>query len=89
MAVKRRRRGRPWWCRRKALRALAMAATAVLAVAALAWLVLRPGGGDGTGEYLVQPAPPFTLPTIAGEEVSLADHRERHNVLLYFNEGMG
>ena len=61
-----------------------------LVVGIFAWLVVRgEGGGSGTGQYLQEPAPDFTLPTIAGDQVSLADHVGRHNLLLYFNEGIG
>ena len=39
--------------------------------------------------HTASPAPPFTLPTIADDQASLTDHEGRHNVLLFFNEGMG
>ncbi len=87
---KKRKAARPWWRKPKVLRRVAMALAAAVVVAAGAWLVLASEGGDGgPKQYLREPAPPFTLPTIAGEQVSLADHAGRHAVLLYFNEGMG
>ena len=82
--------GQPWWRKAKTLRRLAIAASLALVIGLFAWLVVRgEGGGGGSGEYLREPAPAFTLPTIAGEQVSLADHLGRHNLLLYFNEGIG
>ncbi len=68
---------------------MAVAASLALAIGIIAWLVVQGGGDSGPKQYLVEPAPPFTLPTIAGEEFSLADHEGRHNIFLYFNEGMG
>jgi peroxiredoxin Q/BCP len=60
-----------------------------LVVGVFAWLVVRGEGGSGSGEYLREPAPAFTLPTVDGEQVSLAYHVGRHNTLLYFSEGIG
>ena len=71
------------------LRRLAMALTAAVVVGVFAWLAVGTGGDGGTKQYLREPAPPFRLPTVAGEEFALADHVGRHAVLLYFNEGMG
>ena len=88
MARKKRKAGYPWW-RRRTQQRLAVAASLALAVGLIAWLVLRGGGDSGPEEYFVEPAQPFTLPTVAGEEVSLADYLDRHALLLYFNEGMG
>ena len=81
--------GRPWWRRGKVLRRLAIVGAAAVVIAGFAWLAAKPGGDGGPKEYLREPAPPFTLPTIAGEQVSLADHLGKHALLLYFNEGMG
>ncbi len=89
MARKKRKAGHPWWRRRRTRRRLAVAASVALAIGIIAWLVVRGGGDSGPKGYLVEPASPFTLPTIAGEEFSLADHEGRHNLFLYFNEGMG
>jgi len=91
MARKTRTRAQPWWRRRRPLRRLAVAVALALVVGVVAWLVVRGEGGSGGGssEYLREPAPPFTMPTVAGDEVSLSDHVGRHNLLLYFNEGMG
>jgi hypothetical protein len=91
MARKGRKAGQPWWRKRRTLRNLAVATSLVVAIGVIAGLVVR-GGSDSDSEpkqYLTEPASPFTLPTIAGDQVSLADHLGRHNVLLYFNEGMG
>ena len=82
--------GQPWWRKRRTLRRAALAASLAVVIGVLAWLVVRGGGSEsGPKEYLREPAPDFTLPTIAGEQVSLADHVGRHNLLLYFNEGIG
>ena len=89
MAPKTRKAGCPWWRKRRVQRRLAMVASRALAIGVIAWLVVRGGGGSGPPEYFVEPAPPFTLPTVAGEEFSLAGHEGRHNIFLYFNEGMG
>lgn len=44
-------------------------------------------------EYKLLPvgskAPDFSLPTVAGGEVSLDQHVGKHPLLLYFNEGVG
>ena len=90
MVKGKRKGGQPWWRNRRTLRRLAIAASLALVIGLFAWLVVRGGGsGSGSGEYLREPAPAFTLPTIAGDQVSLADHVGRHNLLLYFNEGIG
>ena len=81
--------GQPWWRKRRTQRRLALAASLAVVIGVLAWLVVRGEGEGGPREYLREPAPAFALPTIAGEQVSLADHVGRHNLLLYFNEGIG
>ena len=89
MATKR-KTAQPWWGKRRVQRRLAILGALALVGGLIALLVVRgEGGGNGSGEYLREPAPAFTLPTIAGEQVSLADHLGRHNLLLYFNEGIG
>ena len=89
MARKKRKAGYPWWRRRRTQQRLAVAASLALAIGIIAWLVMRGGGDSGPEEYFVEPALPFTVATIADEEFSLADHRDRHVLLLYFNEGTG
>ena len=85
--------GQPWWRKRRTQRRLALASSlsvVIGVIGVLAWLVVRGGGSEsGPQEYLREPAPAFALPTIAGEQVSLAEHVGRHNLLLYFNEGIG
>lgn len=81
--------GQPWWRKPRTIRSLALAASLAVVIGVFAWLVVRGEGEGGPKEYLREPAPAFTLPTIAGEQVSLADHLGRHNLLLFFNEGMG
>ncbi len=89
MERKRRKGAQPWWRRRRPQRRLALAASLALAIGIFVWLMVRGGGESGPKEYFVEPAPPFTLPTVAGEEFSLTDHLGEHSILLYFNEGMG
>ncbi len=89
MARKKRKGGRPWWQRRRAQQRLAVAASLALAIGIIAWPVVQGGGDSEPEEYFVEPALPFTVATIAEEEFSLADHRDRHVMLLYFNEGTG
>jgi len=79
----------PWWRKKRVQRRLAVAAVLALTIGAFAWLVVRGEGGSGSGVYLKEPAPQFTLPTVADEEVSLSDHVGRHNVLVYLSEGIG
>ena len=88
--VTKRKNAQPWWRKRRVQRRLAVAAALALVVGVFAWLVVRgEGGGSGSGEFLREPAPPFTLPTVAEGQVSLSDHVGRHNTLLYFSEGIG
>lgn len=82
------RKRRAWWRRKRAQRWLGASVAALAVVIAVAVLALR-GQSGGPAQYFTEPAPPFTLPTIAGEQVSLSEHLGRHNVLLFFNEGMG
>ncbi len=89
MARKKRKGGQPWWRKRRVQRRLAVVASLALAIGVIAWLVVRGGGDSGPKQYLVEPAPPFTLPTVAGEEFSLTDHLGQHAMLLFFNEGIG
>ena len=89
MVKRKRKGGQPWWRKKRVLRRAAVAASMILAAALVGWLVVRGGSEGGPKEYLREPAPAFTLPTIAGDQVSLADHVGRHNLLLYFNEGIG
>ena len=88
MATKR-KNAQPWWRKRRVRRRLAVVAALALVVGVFAWLVVRGEGDSGPTEYLREPAPAFTLPTVADEQVSLADHVGRHNTLLYFSEGIG
>src|SRR3990170_2818750 len=85
-----RKTAQPWWRKRRAQRRLVVLGGMALVVCVFAWLVVRGGGSSsGSGEFLREPAPPFTLPTVAEGQVSLADHVGRHNTLLYFSEGIG
>ncbi len=86
--MKKKRKARPWWQRPKTLRTLGMWAGALAVIAAgAAWFAVSMGK-ENEEEYLVEAAPAFELPTVDGTYVS-SDHLGDHNVLLYFNEGMG
>ncbi len=89
MPGKKRKAGLSWWRRKKTLRWLAAVASLTVAVGVLAWFVVQGASDSDSGVYLTEPAPSFTLPTVAGEEFSLGEHRGRHNILLYFSEGVG
>ena len=78
---------RPWWRKPRVVRRAALgAATVLLLGLGTAYLVMQ--GGDEP-QFNMRYASHFTLPTTGGEEVTLEQHLGRHNVLLYFNEGMG
>jgi len=80
---------RPWWRRGRTWFGVALTALLAAAIAGpIVWLLAGMGGDASPPQYLDEPAPPFTLPTITGEQFSLADHEGRHNVLIFFNEGM-
>lgn len=91
MRKKRRKKG-PWWRRGRTWISVALSGLLAAAVAGPAvWLLagLLAGTGSDPPQYVREPALPFTLPTVAGDDFSLVDHQGRHNVLLFFNEGMG
>ena len=67
-------------------RRILVALATVAAVGVAAALALR--ADEPTEETLGATAPDFELTTTDGRTVSLADHR-RHDVLLYFSEGVG
>lgn len=86
---KKKRRRLPWWRKAKVLRRLAIAGVSVALLAAGGWYVMA-GSEDHTPPvYLIEAASPFSLPAIDSSEVVLRDHAGKHNMLLYFNEGMG
>ncbi|MGN0118875.1 MAG: peroxiredoxin family protein [Streptomyces albidoflavus] len=72
-------------CRRRRLRIVIGAATALALVAAVTAMMLtsRPESSDA-----IRTAPDFTLTDTGGSEHTLAQHRGE-NVLLYFSEGAG
>jgi len=82
---------RPWWRRGRTWISVALSTLLAAAVAGpIVWLLAGTGGGASPPpQYLEEPAAPFTLPTITGDQASLTDHEGRHNVLLFFNEGLG
>jgi hypothetical protein len=87
--MKKQRKARPWWRKRRTLRRVAIAAASLIVIGAWAWFVFGQSGSNGSETHLVQPAPAFTLPTIDNGTYVSSDHLGKHNMLLYFNEGMG
>ncbi len=84
----------PWWRSGRNWVSVGLTGGIVAAVlGVVVWIVLGiiggSGGGDGEIVYFGEPAAPFTLPTTDGDDVTLADHKGQHNVLLFFNEGEG
>ncbi len=88
MSIKK-RKTRPWWRKPKTLRRLAVLVLSLALIGGGAWYVLAAGSSSEPKQFLQEPAPAFTLPTIGGGSVAYADHLGQHNLLLYFNEGMG
>ncbi len=93
MSRKKRRESRSWWRRRGVVRRAALAGSLAAAVVLVVWVFVSfgGGGGDAMSEDLAMEgeAPSFTLPTVAGDEVSLDDYLGQDVLLLYFNEGLG
>jgi len=80
-----------WWRRAGVLRLLATGLPVFLIAAiVVSFWILSLVRSD---EYKLLPvgskAPDFSLPTVAGGEVSFDQHVSKHPLLLYFNEGMG
>lgn len=88
MTAKKKRKQQPWRKTARLLRRIGIVALLLLLGGLGVWFVVR-GGDKGEPVYWMEGAKPFALPTIDGGETTLAEHRGQHNVLLYFNEGMG
>lgn len=87
MQGKKKKAKRPWWRKPRNLRRMSIGALALLLVTlGAAYIAVR---GEDEPRYNTRFASQFTLPATTGEEVALDEHLGRHNVLLYFNEGMG
>ena len=75
--------------RRRARRATVLWSAAVLAIAGVITAALLASSGSRALQHnTVRPAPGFTLTATDGKTVSLASYRG-HDVVLYFNEGVG
>ncbi len=72
------------------LRAGAVVAVVVL-VAIGVWKVTSAGDSSGGRAVTLpqKPAEEFSLPAVSGQEATLSEHLGKHNVLLYFSEGIG
>jgi len=97
MSRKKRRESQPWWRKRGIVRRAAIAGSLAAAVVLVVWVFVSFGGG-GEGAMsdsmsddpaMEGEAPSFTLPTVTGGDVSLADYLGQDVLLLYFNEGVG
>lgn len=87
MQGKKKKAKRPWWRKPRNLRRVSIGALAVLLVTlGAAYIAVR---GADEPRYNTRFASQFTLPATTGEDVTLSEHLGKHNVLLYFNEGMG
>lgn len=82
------RKTRPWWRKPRALRRLALLGLSLFLLGGGAWYVLSAGESEPK-QLLQEPAPAFSLPTTDSGSVVSSDHLGKHNLLLYFNEGMG
>jgi hypothetical protein len=82
------RKPQPWWRKPRTLRRLATVVLSLFLLGGGAWYVLTTGE-SGPKQFLQEPAPAFSLPTTDNGSVVFSDHLGKHNVLLYFNEGMG
>jgi len=60
----------------------------IVAVGAIGYVALAPREQATKGVTVGIIAPDFTLPDISGGTFRLSDYRGRHNVLLFFNEGL-
>ena len=87
--MKKKRKTRPWWQQPKTVRTIGIWA-AVLAVlgAGAAWFAISATRQE-EAQYVVDTAPAFQLPTIDAGTYASSEHLGKHNMLLYFNEGMG
>ena len=77
-----------WQRRARSARRVAISLGVLLLLAGVGWYFLV-SGDEEQAVYLTDPAPAFALETISGEEFTSSEHRGQHNLLLYFNEGMG
>lgn len=83
------RKPQPWWRKPRTLRRLATVVLSLFLLGGGAWYVLANGSDGAPKQFLQEPAPAFSLPTTDNGSVVFSDHLGKHNVLLYFNEGMG
>ncbi len=89
MAKKKRRRPPAWWRRWRRFGWPVGLAALGAAIGVVVYFAVASGEPSQEAENLVEPAPTFSLPTTAGGSFTLADHVDQHNVLLFFNEGVG
>ncbi|MEO6197368.1 MAG: redoxin domain-containing protein [Dehalococcoidia bacterium] len=78
-----------WRRRAKALRRAGMAIAVTFLLAIVGWYFLAGTTEHGQPVQMTEVAPNLTLDTINGDKLVLSQHRDEHNVLLFFNEGIG
>ena len=88
MSIKK-RKTRPWWQKPRTVRRLAILVFSLFLVGGGAWYVLAAGSSSEPKQFLQEPAPAFSLPITDSGSVVSSDYLGKHNLLLYFNEGMG
>lgn len=78
-----------WWRKPRTLRRLAILVFSLFLVGGGAWYVLVAGSSSAPKQFLQEPAPAFSLPTTDSGSVASSDYLGKHNLLLFFNEGIG
>ncbi len=78
-----------WRRRLRTLRRSGIAIVVIFLAAVAGWYFLMTGNEQAPEVFMTEAAPDFTLETTSGEDFVMSQHRGEHNVLLYFNEGMG
>ena len=78
-----------WRRRARVLRRAGIAVVVTFLLAIVAWYFVAANSDHEQPVYMTEVAPNLTLETTEGDEFVMSEHRAEHNLLLYFNEGMG